>query len=70
MKIEYINSVERKFAFFRKRRCPCGCKYYLIINQIQPRVFKDWYVMCPQCLREGPEAPTRHMALRRWEGKE
>ena len=70
MKVTYINEVERKLALSRNSRCPCGCMHYLIINQIQPRVFRDWYVLCPRCGRESLESPTRRIALKRWKGQD
>jgi len=68
MKVTYLERVESRMAFSRKKYCPvCGGHEYKVIEVLEPALDEPWYIQCAQCEYTGESAPTRDIAMMRWE---
>lgn len=70
MKVTYLIEMELRWALRQKDKCPkCGSRHYCICRQLTPHP-QCWWVMCEECEWEAYDAPTREVAIGRWEQEE
>ena len=67
MKVTYLQFIESHTAYDRKKFCPnCGAHEWGVVKQFDNEGNIQWYVICPQCGHEGPDAPSHKIAIERW----
>ena len=67
MKVTYLQIIENHTAYDRNKFCPnCGAHEWSVVKQFDNEGDIQWFVSCPQCGYDGPDAPSRKIAIARW----
>lgn len=68
MKVTFVEEIEARRAWLGNMYCPqCTCGKYNVHHQLDPVTSECWWIACPECGHEGMAAPSREIAIQRWQ---